>query len=414
MKKLISLFIFMGIVLLTASVAGAQTFTVLGTVTNNTDPAMFEPHQFDVTSFFPETTSATVSFDLKNDTPPLPGPGDNPNDLAFTSDPTTAEISVTKLTNEFQFRFQYVSGADTSHLRDVQLNLDGVVFRDQFAAFNNHLGSSSLGTARMGGGLAKNSLGQSGPVAQIFLLPFSLLQSVVSSFDFTANDLAQLSVDFSPCDAGACEIAALDEFSFDEFTFDLAACNRGACDAFFDTAESIFETAFECTGAACVQRDTTVYDPLALSSLGNIERLERLVARLQADQQQFIDWFGVPRDVPEGLQDLRDSENRFIQLDRSESLREAQIRESGLGPSEFERQNPPLFREQAPADQQGPPLSEAESQQQISAAFARDLEQYQQDQIQRDLYEALGIQTQIDMNNGIESVIPELAAIVVL
>lgn len=274
------LFIAIGIGLLTASAASAQDFTVLGTVSNDSDPGVFQPEQFDVSDFFPETNSASVTFDFKNDTPPLPGPGDDPNSLTFSSDLTVSEISVARLDGEFQFRFQYVEGADTNHLRDVQLNLDGGIFRDQFADFNDHLGSAALGTARMGAGLAVNALGLVGPEAQIYLIAFSLvgsiLDDVLPDFSFTADDLAQLSVDFSPCDAGGCDVNTLGDFNFDEFNLEFAGCDGGGCDALFETAESILETAFDCTGSACSQRDMAYLEvpPDVMSAWGEMSEAE--------------------------------------------------------------------------------------------------------------------------------------------
>ena len=83
--------------------------------------------------------------------------------------------------------------------------------------------------------------------------------------DFTiiaiADDLAQLSVEFSPCGDGGCELAGPDGPGFDQFDpLISAACDGGACDAFFETADFLFETAFDCTGASCIDYERLAQD----------------------------------------------------------------------------------------------------------------------------------------------------------
>jgi len=187
MNPIKSLFITIGVGLLTAATASANDFTPLGTVSNNSNPDTWEQKQFDVSPLFPEITKATVSFGFKNDKQFSGG----------TPGLTLSDISAARHSDEFQLHFQWSGGIDTNHLRDVRLDLDGKIFRDQFGAFNDHQGQTGrldLGTARQGSGTAINALGQTGPIAQIYLNSFSLFTEVVVP-ELTGNDFLKLSFD---------------------------------------------------------------------------------------------------------------------------------------------------------------------------------------------------------------------------
>ncbi|NKB35554.1 MAG: hypothetical protein GKR93_00105 [Gammaproteobacteria bacterium] len=181
MKYIKSLIYIIGFSFVTMA-AKASDFTFLGRISNASSPTVWQLKQFNVSSFFPEVGNAVVTFDFRNDVPEIPGPGDNPNFSEFKSELTESDISVARHEGEFQLKFEYVGGADSNHLRDVQLNLDGSIFRDQFEAFNNHLGSEDGGTARQGFGPADNALGQSGLDAQIFLIALPVEEMVMSDF----------------------------------------------------------------------------------------------------------------------------------------------------------------------------------------------------------------------------------------
>ncbi len=153
-------------------VAQAATLTTIGTTSNASDPSVWQRKFFGVTSFIPDVGSATISFGLRNDVPPIPGPDDDPNQSRFKSELTRTRVSVADTGDQFLIHFDYAGGPDTSHWRDVRLILDGQVFRDQFGAFNNHLGNAILGTARQGAGNHSNILGESGFDAGTYVIDF--------------------------------------------------------------------------------------------------------------------------------------------------------------------------------------------------------------------------------------------------
>lgn len=115
----------------------APSWTDLGTATNDTDPSIWESKSFDVTSPIATATSATLYFDLRND---WNSPGI-----------TTSKVEFGVEGVDYFARFTYVSGDDTSHWRNVFLNIDGLLYVDQYGAFNNHMGDTLLGTAQQGG-----------------------------------------------------------------------------------------------------------------------------------------------------------------------------------------------------------------------------------------------------------------------
>ena len=115
----------------------AVTWTEVGTATNATNPSVWEPESFDVTSLVAGAASATLSFDLRND---WNSPGVTVSEVEFGVDGA-----------DYFARFTYLAGDDTSHWRNVVLDVDGLLYVDQYGDFNNHLGGELLGTAQQGG-----------------------------------------------------------------------------------------------------------------------------------------------------------------------------------------------------------------------------------------------------------------------
>ena len=115
----------------------ALVWTLLGSATNSTNPSVWESKSFDVTSLIGGATAATLSFDLRND---WNSPGTTVSRVEFGAEG-----------QNYFARFTYLTGDDTSHWRNVVLDIDGLLFLDQFGAYNNHLGDELLGTAMQGG-----------------------------------------------------------------------------------------------------------------------------------------------------------------------------------------------------------------------------------------------------------------------
>ncbi len=131
-------------------------WTTLGTASNNSNPSIWTGQSFDVTALISGSSSATLTFGLRNDND---SPGLTVSRVEFGVDGA----------NYFA-RFAYLNGDDTSHWRDVRLDLDGLLFVDQYGAFSNHLGEVNLGTAYAGGAGVTNILGETGPDAARYVL----------------------------------------------------------------------------------------------------------------------------------------------------------------------------------------------------------------------------------------------------
>jgi hypothetical protein len=112
-------------------------WTDLGTASNNTFPSAWESESFVVTSLVPGASGAALSFDLRND---WDSPGLTVSKVEFGVDGM-----------DYFARFSYIGGDDTSHWRNVSLDIDGLLYVDQYGAYNNHLGDALLGTAQQGG-----------------------------------------------------------------------------------------------------------------------------------------------------------------------------------------------------------------------------------------------------------------------
>lgn len=134
------------------NVIAAPIYTNVGTATNSTAPSEWLSYNFEITSFLSGTSSATLTFDLRNDAP-FP---------QFIPNSTTSQVQFGVENSRYFVHFSYLSGGDTSHWRNVELLIDGVKYTDQYDAFNNHLGDEFLGTAYQGGGVAYNILGETG------------------------------------------------------------------------------------------------------------------------------------------------------------------------------------------------------------------------------------------------------------
>jgi hypothetical protein len=132
----------------------------VGKVTNETKPSEWQQFTLDITSFVSGSTGASLSFDLRNDGPDPP----------LDANSTTTEVLLGIDGSDFFVHLDYTSGFDSSHWRDVRLEIDGVIYRDQFRAFNNHLGSEFGGTAMESCCAASNVLGKSGFDASTYIM----------------------------------------------------------------------------------------------------------------------------------------------------------------------------------------------------------------------------------------------------
>lgn len=122
---------------LAASQARAVAWTDLGTVTNSSNPSIWELKSLDVAALLPDAGAAELSFGLRND---WNSPGLTVSRVEFGIEGT-----------RYFARFSYVTGDDTSHWRDVRLVVDGLLYVDQFGDYNDHLGDPLLGTLMQGG-----------------------------------------------------------------------------------------------------------------------------------------------------------------------------------------------------------------------------------------------------------------------
>ncbi len=113
------------------------SWTDLGTASNNTNPSAWESEFFAITSLVPGASSAALSFDLRND---WNSPGLTVSKVEFGIDGI-----------DYFARLSYIGGDDTSHWRNVLLNIDGMLYVDQYGANNDHLGDALLGTGQQGG-----------------------------------------------------------------------------------------------------------------------------------------------------------------------------------------------------------------------------------------------------------------------
>ncbi|QDU56206.1 hypothetical protein [Aeoliella mucimassa] len=148
---------------LQAAIIPAQSeFQVIGTASNSSNPSVWQPKQIDVTSFVDGSTIAMLSFDLRNDSP------DSISNVPNT--PTTARLRMASDEEYYFVNIEWFTGLSTSHFRDMQLDIDGTLFRDQFGAFNDHLGLEISGTVQDGLGAGSNILGLTGFEGRTFVL----------------------------------------------------------------------------------------------------------------------------------------------------------------------------------------------------------------------------------------------------
>lgn len=144
------------------------SFAALPDVGNYTNPGVWEHHALDVSTLVAGAGMAQLSFDLAND---LPGTGST-----ATNARTNAHLGFASDLAAYYLHFDYfrpvtdIFANSSAHLRDVQLLVDGLLYRDQYAAFNGHLGDGLLGTAGDGDAAAYNILGQSGFDASTYVL----------------------------------------------------------------------------------------------------------------------------------------------------------------------------------------------------------------------------------------------------
>ena len=152
-------------------------FTFVGSATNATMPSTWTSHSFDISPLVTGDSPATLSFDLRNDAPNPP----------FPPDPTTSDVYFAENDDEYLVHFEYSHGGDTSHWRNVRVTVGTNVFRDQYAAFNNHLGDEFVGTAQQGGGTHRNILGEVGFDAGTYSLVKSQPDIVATTLDWVSG-----------------------------------------------------------------------------------------------------------------------------------------------------------------------------------------------------------------------------------
>ncbi len=150
--------IFVCLYLVVSTSNASPVYTHVGYATNSTNPSVWQHFDFDITSSIVGVTNAQLSFNLRNDGPPgIP-------------DPTTTEVLFGIENSDYFVHLNYDSGMDASYWRDVRLNIDGILYLDQFGAFNNHLGDEFIGTAGQGNGPAFNVLGETGFDASTYIM----------------------------------------------------------------------------------------------------------------------------------------------------------------------------------------------------------------------------------------------------
>jgi len=120
------------IILLTYGISASVNYQYVGLATNDSQPAVWETFEFDITSLVTDSTYAFLSFDLKQD----------PN----SSHSTTSQAFYGFDGGINYVHFEYAWGFDTSHWRDVRLNIDGIIYVDQYYGLGIIGGTSSMGT----------------------------------------------------------------------------------------------------------------------------------------------------------------------------------------------------------------------------------------------------------------------------
>jgi hypothetical protein len=165
MHYILSIFITLSLTLsfvkMSFAIPAPSAFQAIGTVSNSTNPAAWESHTLDLTAFFPSLTTAHLTFDLIND---VAGFSLVPNT------PTTARLYLASENAQYFINFEWISGLSSSHFRNVRLTIDGLLYIDQYGAFNNHLGDAALGTAWDGLDDGFNILGETGFAARTYVL----------------------------------------------------------------------------------------------------------------------------------------------------------------------------------------------------------------------------------------------------
>jgi hypothetical protein len=144
------------------------SFTAIGNASNYSYPETWQHHTIDVTALLPGAVSAQLNFDFTN-TQFVPG-------TTYTPAGTNAHLYFASDSGGHYLNFEFFRPLDdlfansSSHLRDVNLTIDGATFVDQYGAFSNHLGDPLRGTAGDGDIEGYNILGQTGFVATTYVL----------------------------------------------------------------------------------------------------------------------------------------------------------------------------------------------------------------------------------------------------
>ena len=153
----ISLICLVGSMATASMFPAADDFTLVGSVTNCSNPSVWQSCNFDVHSFIPGSTTATLTFDVRND--------------SELSNSTTSDVSIFVASpGVYFFHMAYAGGMDTSHWRNVQLDVDSVLYVDQYGNWDNHLGYGWSGTAWQGAYDAYNIKDESGFNAATYVM----------------------------------------------------------------------------------------------------------------------------------------------------------------------------------------------------------------------------------------------------
>lgn len=158
----VATFLAAGVTCANADIPPPSMFHLVGSVSNNSNPATWQGAVVDVSALILGSVGASLSFDLINDTL---GRSNVPNA------PTYANVYFANSGGQYYMNFEWVGGNSTAHFRAVRLVYNGITYSDQFGAFNNHLGHPELGTAQDGfQDDGSNILGQTGFAARTYVL----------------------------------------------------------------------------------------------------------------------------------------------------------------------------------------------------------------------------------------------------
>ena len=134
-------------------------YTFLGTAGNYTNPSQWVSWTYNVSALVSGPETALLTFDIRNDAPP------------YSPDWTESWVYFREEADQFLVHFEASGGWDSSHWRDVRLQIGATLLRDQYGPYNDHPGIAEVGTAgQSSGGEAWTILGQTGFAASTYIL----------------------------------------------------------------------------------------------------------------------------------------------------------------------------------------------------------------------------------------------------